>query len=98
MNIFVAIFLVLLLCGCLWYLYYENINCKKAYKSFEAIINSDIENIKTVGDCDNILEYISDNYDKFVANRNIQSRLSEKYWFVCGIKFYLVYLQNENTQ
>lgn len=95
MNIFVAIFLVVLLCSCFWYLYYENISCEKAYKSFEAIIDSDIENIKTTGDCDTILNYIKENYPKFVANRNIQSRLSEKYWFVNGIKFYLMYLQNK---
>ena len=96
MNIFCYIFLILLFIGCMWYLYYENITCQKAYKAFEAIINSDIENIKTTGDCDTILNYIKKNYPKFTANRNIQSSLSEKYWFVNGIRYYLMYLQNKN--
>lgn len=96
MNIFIAIFLVVLLCSCLYYLYVENVSSKKAYSELSKIINNDINNIQTIGDCNTILNYIKENYPKFAANRNIQLDLSEKYWFVNGIKYYLIYLKDKD--
>lgn len=96
MHAIVIIFLAILLLGCLIYLYFENVDSNKAYYELSKIIDNDINNIKTIGDCDEILGYISDNFGKFAVNKDIQLNLSRKYWFVNGIKYYLTYLKDKD--